>query len=767
MVTGTLAFLAGILLFHQSAVLPPWWAAGAAVPLLALAWRLRRVGRRPALVVAAVTAGYLWTWGCAAPLLQSGVPPGLEGRDLWLEGVVSALPEAEAERVRFQFDSVALQRNGTALTPPGRVLLSWYGTAPALRVGQRWRLQVRLRRPHGMANPGGFDYERWLFQRGIRATGYVRPHRAVLLQPQAGQFPLQQLRQWLRGRLRSDLGQRPMAGIVTALALGDRQGIGRDQWRVFSATGTTHLIAISGLHIGIVAGLVLFLVRWGWGWSQRLTLWLPAPKAAAAAALMAATGYAALAGFSVPTQRALIMLAVALAALWWQRPLRPARTLALALLLVLLADPLAPLAPGFWLSYGAVALIVYGMGGRLAPAGWWWRWGRTQWLVALGLAPLLALWFQQVPLIAPVANLVAVPWVTLFTVPLTLLGTVASVVLPVAAPPLLAAACHTLEILWWFLAHLAGLLPQRWGAFAPPLWTLLPALVGLAWMLAPRGWPSRWLGVLWLLPALLARPPGPAPGEMWLTLLDVGQGLAAVVRTAGHTLVFDTGPRYSDQLDAGNAVIVPFLRSRGIREVDTLLVSHGDMDHIGGAASLLASMPVGHIITGVQRWRLPHPAQPCHAGMAWHWDGVRFELLYPPPGGDGSGDNDRSCVLKVSTAGGSVLLPGDIERPTEEELMRTVPERLRSTVLVAPHHGSNTSSTLPFVTAVAPRYVLFAVGYRNRYGFPSRRVAARYRAVGAQGLDTASGGATTLRFDDGPPTVERYRQSSHHYWYAE
>lgn len=765
MVARTLAFLAGILLFQQSAVLPPAWAVGLIVSLWLLPPWLPRPARRTAWLLPIAGVGFLWAWGQAALVLRTALPPALEGRDLRIEGTISSLPRAEGERTRFQFDTLAADpAGGRASVFPGRLLLSWYGTAPPLCAGQRWRLTVRLRRPHGMVNPGGFDYERWLFQRRIRATGYVRPAGARLLAPADG-HALLRLRQMLRDRLRAALGRRPLAGIVIALAIGDRQGIDDDQWQVLRATGTTHLVAISGLHIGIVAGLVFFLLRWLWPWSERLALWLPAPRAAAVAALAAAAGYAALAGFSLPTQRALIMVAVAMAAVWWRRPLRRARTLAVALLLVLLFDPSAPLAPGFWLSFGAVALILYGMGARLAAAGWWWRWGRVQWLAGLGLAPLLALWFQQVPLLSPLANLVAVPWVTLTTVPLTLLGTAATVVLPPAAPWLLAAACHSLDGLWWLLVHLAPLQP-RWGAFTPPPWTLAPALVGLVWLFAPRGWPARWVGAVWLLPLVLARPPGPAPGELWLTLLDVGQGLSAVVRTAGHTLVYDTGPRYGGRLDAGNAVIVPFLRTAGVRTVDLLMVSHGDMDHDGGTASVLAAVSVRRVLTGMRRWSLPQAAQPCLAGTAWRWDGVRFEILSPPPDVGQRSGNDRSCVLRVSADGGSVLLPGDIGQTAEAALVDTAAGRLRSTVLIAPHHGSATSSGTPFVTAVAPRYVLFAVGYRNRYRFPSRRVTARYRAEGAERLDSDRSGAITIRFTAVGTTVERYRQRARRYWYS-
>ena len=765
MVAGTLAFLLGVLALHHCAVLPPAGWLFVLTPLLLLWRRPALRWRRWLVAVSAAAAGFLWAWGYAAVLLHHGLPPALEGRDLWVEGYVSSLPESLGERVRFEFEPHLIWRDGERLALPGRLRLSWYRDAPALRVGQQWRLQVRLKRPHGMANPGTFDYELWLLQRGVRATGYVRDAQRV--GDDAARFPLQRLRQQLRDRLQGMLGEHPLGGIVIALALGERQGISKAQWQVLRATGTNHLVAISGLHVGIVAALVFFLLQRLWSLSGRACLRLPAPRAAAIGAMTAATGYAALAGFSVPTQRALIMVAVALLAVWLQRPLQPLRTLALALLLVLLYDPLAALAAGTWLSFAAVAVILYGMGGRPAARGWWWRWGRVQWLVALGLAPLMLYWFQQAALVGPLANLVAVPWVTVAVVPPLLLALLLLLPFPGLALWLLQLCLFSLEYLWQLLDWMARLLPPEFGALAPPGWTLLPALIGLSWLLAPRGWPARWVGGFWLLPLLFARAPAPAPGEVWLTQLDVGQGLAVVLRTTHHTLLFDTGPRYSDALDAAEAVIVPYLRGQGVTRLDTLVVSHGDSDHSGGTASLLAALPVRRILTTKRPW--PWAGNPglCRRGMRWEWDGVVFQLLYPTAAAAEQQGNEASCVLRVTAAGHNALLTGDIEAGAEAALLADAPSSLAATVLVAPHHGSKTSSTLPFVTAVAPRYVLFAVGYRNRYGFPHPSVVARYRVLGAQLLGSAGDGAVTVQLGAGPPRLIRFRHQAHRYWFSD
>ncbi len=765
MVAGTLAFLFGIVLLQLQVELPAAiWLTGL-LPLLLLPWLLPPRWRRGVQPVMLAVAGFLWAWFSAAAVLQHYLPSTLEGEDMVLEGVIVSLPETDAQRARFLFDITRLHHRGEPIPSPGRVRLAWYRPYPHLEAGQRWRLQARLKRPHGMVNPGTFDYEGWLFQQRIRATGYVRPGAdTVLLSTDSNTAPLQRLRQRLHEQLRTLTGEHPLGGLVAALALGERQGVERGQWQLLRATGTNHLVAISGLHIGIVAGLVFFLTRRFWPWPEHL----PAPKAAALAALLAAALYAALAGFSIPTQRALIMVAVAMLALLGQRALRPARVLSLALLVVLILDPLAVLSPGFWLSFGAVAVILYGMGGRLAASGWWWRWGRVQVLVALGLAPLLSLWFQQVPLISPLANLLAVPWVSLLVVPLVLLATVLATLLPVPAAWLLQLALLALDVLWWWLEFCAGLLPADWSVLAAAPWTMLPAVLGLIWLLAPRGWPARWLGLVWLLPMLLARPAGPAPGQAWVTLLDVGQGLAVLVRTAGHTLLYDTGPGYGSGTDAGEMVIVPVLRHYGLRRIDTLILSHGDSDHAGGAAAVFEGLEVGRFVSSAAvplPWR---EHEPCHSGQRWQWDGVSFELLYPPPqGGHGSKGNDSSCVLRIVAGGRAVLLSGDIEAAAERELLARVPQQLAADVLVAPHHGSKTSSTAPFVTAVAARHVLFSIGYRNRYGFPHPAVAARYRAAGSELHDTAAQGAITVRLGGQGVVLESYRQQARRYWYSD
>lgn len=761
MQTGTIAFLLGVLLLQLQPELPtsPWLWLVSLTPAVVAVWN-----RRIALLLFTLVAGFVWAYGFAALRLADTLPAELEGKDVELVGQVVALPERSAERTRFLFDVEGLTFQGDAYPSPQRVRLSWYQGAPAIKPGQRWRLTARLKRPRGMMNPGGFDYEAWLFREGIRATGYVRSGgQNQQLEADIGQ-PVAQLRYRLQQQLKQALSERVHGGIIRALAIGDRSAIDDPQWAMLLSTGTNHLMAISGLHIGLVAGLCYYLLQALWSRCTRCCLSLAAPRAAAIAAILAAALYAALAGFSVPTQRAMLMLLLVMAALFWQRPIQPSRVLTIVLLLVLLHDPLVVHDAGFWLSFAAVAIILYGMSGRLNPAGLWWRWGRVQWLLALGLMPLVLLLFGQTALVGPLANLIAVPWIGLLVVPLTLIGTLALQLWGPAGEFLLQLADWSIALLWPLLDFLAESVPAMQMA-AMPWWVYLIAGIGLLWLLAPRGWPLRWLGGVLILPLLSWQPVELQPGEARFTLLDVGQGLAAVVETKGHVLVFDTGPRFRSGFNTGRAVVVPFLRQRGHKRLDLLIVSHGDNDHIGGARAVVETMTVERVVTSVPQkmgW-VDHAL--CRRGSKWIWDDVEFELLHPERMvAEGRGNND-SCVLRVVAGGESLLLTGDIEQEAESELI-AAEAHLRSDILVAPHHGSKTSSSAQFVEVVAPRWVLLPLGHRNRYGFPHPEVQQRYQGHGATMLSTAHSGAITFLMGQGELSADSYRVRARRYWHA-
>jgi competence protein ComEC len=455
------------------------------------------------------------------------------------------------------------------------------------------------------------------------------------------------------------------------------------------------------------------------------------------------------------------MLAAVAVALLTSRSYRPATMLAVACWAVLLFDPLAVMAPGFWLSFGAVALILYGMHGRLRMEGLWWRWGRVQWLITVGLTPVLFLLFGSASTASPLANLVAVPWVSFFVVPLTLLGVVLLLSpLPELGVALLHVAAFAMAELLPLLQALANYLPAL-ALPIPPWFMVGAAFIGVITLLAPRGWPARALGLVWCLPLLAWTPARPAQGEVWLTLLDVGQGLATVVETENHVFVYDTGPRFGESFDTGEAVVEPFLRYQGWSRLDLLVVSHGDNDHIGGARSLTEAVPVARVLTGVPQKMSWMKTEPCLRGEHWNWDGVRFEVLHPHAN---EATNDGSCVIRITGPGGAFLLTGDIEAPAEQALVASG-EDLHARILVVPHHGSKTSSTEPFLDAVSPEFALFPLGYRNRYRFPHPVVVERYESRRIQRLDSATSGAIMMRVKpSGDLEVVSWRDVARHYW---
>jgi competence protein ComEC len=511
---------------------------------------------------------------------------------------------------------------------------------------------------------------------------------------------------------------------------------------------------------------VFWLSRRLWSHLGGLAERVPAGRAAALPALLAAWLYAALAGFSLPTQRALIMVAVAMLAMLSGRQTRPLHVLCLALLLVLAVDPLAVLSAGFWLSFWAVAIILYVAGGRTGRQAIWRQWGHVHLVLAVSLLPVLLLAFQQASLVAPLANLFAVPWVGMLVIPVSLLGALLLWLSETAGGWLIGMATRLLDTLWPVLQWLADAELATWQQPQPPLWTVVPALAGILLLFAPRGVPGRWAGLWLLLPMLTVRPAAPAPGEAVVTLLDVGQGLAAVVQTRHHVLVYDTGPRYGPDFDTGSSVLLPWLRNRGIGYADRLLVSHGDNDHIGGLSSLMAGIPVGQLSAGVPSAVTGRVADACRSGEGWEWDGVGFGILHPPAHSGRTGNN-ASCVLRIESAGGKVLLlSGDIEAVVEQRLVEEAAAELRADVLVVPHHGSLTSSTPGFIEAVGAATVLHPVGYRNRYGFPRPQVVERYRASGAEQYDTARHGAIRVRLpaDATDPGVTAWRCVAARYW---
>ncbi|OED39936.1 DNA internalization-related competence protein ComEC/Rec2 [Chromatiales bacterium (ex Bugula neritina AB1)] len=701
------------------------------------------------------------------------LPEAVFGVEIEATGYVSGLPEHDGARLRFVFNLQTLQPSDSdkpVTLGHSAVRLNWYGpNTPELQSGDKLRLLVKLRQPGGFLNPGGFDYERWLFQQRIVATGYVRTKNwtdaELFLASGPGQG-LAALRNQLRDKLLRATHGLQNQGLLLALAVGDRSLIDREQWQRFIATGTNHLLAISGLHISLVASFVGFLASacWRYIWLLQKTT---RRNCGLYAATLAAFVYAAMAGFSLPTQRALLMFAVLAVFSLIRRHHHRVTALAWALIAVVLIDPLTVMSPGLWMSFSAVA-ILYLVFAFAPKANWGAKFGyalRGHLLITLGLYPLTILFFQQASVVAPVANFFAVPVVGLFVTPLVFACTILAALSPVVARIPLLLADWVLQAVDQLLAALADLPLALIRFDGATVFSLCLLLVAALLLVLPVFWKLRVLVVILTLPLFFPRFAEIPEGGYSVTFLDVGQGTAVVVRTRSHVLLYDTGPQFSASFSAADAVIIPYLASQGISHIDTLLISHNDRDHSGGVEEILAGFSVSEVLSSAALAQLPdRQVSTCVAGQNWQWDSVRFDMLHPAATDRGS-KNDLSCVLLVSTPGQiRTLLPGDIEAYGEQQLLsrRALPD---VDVLMVPHHGSNTSSTLPFIASVKPEYVVYTTGFNNRYGFPRRKVQARYSAAGAAAFNVAIDGATEFSVaDDEPITFMRYRRENRRIW---
>ncbi|ASV38066.1 DNA internalization-related competence protein ComEC/Rec2 [Pseudomonas sp. NS1(2017)] len=724
------AFALGLLALRFLPGLP---TTGWLIALLVLALMLLPFRTYP---LAFFLLGLSWACMSAQWALDDRLKPVLDGQTRWVEGRVSGLPQQTDEGVRFVLTD-SRSRNARL---PTRIRVSWRG-GPPVRSGERWRLAVTLKRPAGLLNFHGFDQEAWLLAQRIGATGTVKDGER--LAPAANAW-----RDGVRQRLLLVDAQGREAGLI-ALVLGDGSGLTAADWQVLQDTGTVHLLVISGQHIGLLAGLIYGLIaglaRYGvW---PRTWPWLPW---ACGLAFATALGYGLLAGFGVPVQRACVMVGLVLVwrlrfrhlGLWWP--------LLLALNGVLVLEPLASLQPGFWLSFAAVAVLILAFGGRLGPWSLWQAWTRPQWLIAIGLFPVLLVLGLPISLSAPFANLVAVPWISLVVLPLALLGT-ALLALPFVGEGLLWLAGGALGALFNGLAWLAGQMPA-WIPADVPLGYWLVSLLGAVLLLLPTGVPFRVLG--WPMLLLAVFPPRTLvpDGQVEVTQLDVGQGQSLILRTRHHTLLYDAGPR-SGSFDLGARVVLPSLRKLGVGELDMLLLSHADADHAGGAAAVAKGVPIKRVVGGeTEGLPLSLGTQPCISGERWTWDGVTFELWQ---WSDAISGNAKSCVLQVQANGERLLLTGDIDRAAEQAMLAS-PLAVPTDWLQAPHHGSRSSSSWPFVERLAPRSVLISRGRNNAFGHPHPQVMARYQRLGSQVYDSAEQGAVRLQLGAfTPPVVAR------------
>ena len=797
-----------------------------------LLWLARRpwLGLLLALALSA-SLGFGLTGLRASVYSATALSPLLEGHDIEVTGQVMAMPQFGEDGVRFRLAVSSARFKGENVTLPPQIALGWYsgfGARPAkvqpvtdgdpepsefslelqrqpqpLRAGERWQMTVRLKAPHGNSNPHGFDYELWLWEQGIQATGYVRASKSDAPPKKISSswaHPVERARQSVREAIFARIDDRKMAGVLAALVVGDQNAIERADWDVFRATGVAHLMSISGLHITMFAWLASLLIGWLWRRSAKLTPalchGLPASSAGAWGGLALAALYALFAGWGVPAQRTIWMLATVVllrqSGKQWPWPM----VWLLAMAVVVALSPWALMQAGFWLSFVAVG-VLFATGARethatdsgAAHANIHWPGGqndalkqskiavfrvwmakvgsnltsaaRQQWVITLALTPLSLLLFNQVSLVGLLANAVAIPWVTLVVTPLAMAG--------VLWAPLWDAAALATQGLSLGLQWLASMSWATVSVAAAPLWCAIAGVVGgaLLAMRLPLHW--RALGVPLLLPVLLWQPLRPVIGQFEVLGADIGQGNALIVRTATHSMVYDTGPKFSRESDAGNRVLVPLLRAMG-EKIDLLMLSHRDSDHIGGAPAVLAMQPQARLVSSIEdshELQAVRRSERCLAGQSWAWDGVNFEVLHPLPADYDSAakSNAMSCVLRISNGVQTALLAGDLEAAQELRLVGN-PDmllKLRADFLLIPHHGSKTSSTGAFLDAVQPRLALAQAGYRNRFNHPVDSVLERYRERSIQVIKSPTCGAATWQSQQ-PQNVLCQREQGRRYW---
>lgn len=829
MIILALGFVFGAWLLQQQAVLPALQGAWILVPSLAIFIKLDVIAHRFSLNLTvksfihkllvglmAGLFGFYWATTFATIRQSDNLTTDWQQKNIEIIGVVASLPEVTERGERFRFDVEKIVTAGVQV--PKHISLNFYRDSKSatsenapinklnslshyFHAGERWQFTVRLKRPHSTYNPHGFDFEAWALAENIRATGAIRNKSGYQKLSEFVYKPRYIIEHWrekVGNTISNALLNKPYSGVIRALVVGDDSQIAKADWDIYLRTGINHLISISGLHITMLAGLTFSLVAFCLRRFPSLVMHIPTRKMATMMGVLVAILYASLAGWSVPTQRTIYMLITFAIALLIGRNIAISRVLAVALLVVVMFDPWAVNAPGFWLSFGAVALIAYVTVARLNIAHWFKAAVNTQWAITLGLLPLLIFMFGQASMISPIANAFAIPVISLAVVPLAILGSLLQLDF------ILHAAHFILELCMQSLHWLASF--PTWQQAKPPIWTLLMAMAGVLWLLLPKGFPQRWLGLILLLPLLFVEHPKLANGEMQVAVLDVGQGLAVSIQTANHTLLYDAGPRYSTQSDAGSQIVVPFLRGQGIKKLDGMFVSHDDDDHSGGAYSVLAQMPASWLASSFESTEInaTQKRMKCFKGQYWQWDGVKFEVLYPDIESyarESIKDNNRSCVLKVTSQFGRILLTGDIEKEAEKELLeyslqtqglspQNIPDesgysyvkpnihepsgdaifsraetQLKSDVLIAPHHGSKTSSTPEFIEAVAAKHIIFTTGYLNRFKHPNHMILNRYVESGGIIYQSDEQGALIVDFlADKAIQINAWRQSQPRYW---
>jgi competence protein ComEC len=735
------ALLAGAVLVQMLPALPGTLVSSVLVTIFGCLLFVRGCDR----AVVWFVLGFTWTMLRADAVLQARLPDEWHGRDFVASGVVVGIPRALEGSARFELRIERLEYAGETVNWRGLARLNWYESPPEIEPCSQWKLRVRLRAPRGLVNPGGYDSERAAVQRGFAATGYVRVAQVSEQLQASGRFCLDRWRQSIVQSIHQQLGAGSAGSLLSALSVGDQNAINEADWQTLRATGIGHLIAISGLHVGMFAAFGAWIARRLWKCWPRMTLYLPAALLEAPIAMTCALAYGMLAGMGLPTLRTLLMIAIALLARYARRATSVPQTLAVAAVFIHVWDPLSVLSPGFWLSFIGVAILV----SMTTPIGderpAWRDMPRVQLILSIALLPLTIWFFGQGSIVGPLANLLAVPWISFVVVPVTVSASLFVTWMPMIGIPLLQLAEALLMPLWGLMQHMAAWpAAQRYFA-AAPVWAFVLAVCGVAWSLMPRGVPLRSLGLLLTLPMLVPPITRLDDGEFETWFFDVGQGLSVFVRTRDHSLLYDAGPRYPNGFDAGDAIVIPSLRALGVTQLDRMLISHGDGDHAGGAGSVELAFPNARVQSGEPE-RLAIAARPCVA-ETMRWNGVEFRTLaisnHPA-----ANSNDRSCVMVVVGKYGSLLLTGDATDRIDARIAAQIGEVVRPLVLSVPHHGSKTSSSRAFLDALVPDYGIVSAGYRNRFNHPHPDVIQRYAEREIRLFNTAEEGFLYLKFGE-------------------
>ncbi len=755
MLIYALNFLFGIVVFSLKNTLDISifeWGLFLAIILLFFAF-FRRY-KSLLLNIAIFLLGFAWMGWFSHQIISAQVSDNYLNKPILIQGKISQLPEQTPKKTKFIFESEKPFK--------ARLKLSWYGDhSKKLNTGDTWQLLVKLKHNNGYQNLGGFDYEKWLFYKQISATGYVRSSESNQYLTPNSKPLIDRLRQDTRQHLQYFLKDLSFGGVINALIIGDRSLITDLHWKLFQSTNTTHLSVISGLHIGLISGLIYLLSAFIWRRCSFCALRIPAQVMGGYFGIAAALIYALIAGFSIPTGRAFIMASVVFISIILRRHHNVWQLYGVALFLTLIYNPVSIFSVGFWLSFYVVAVIIYGVGTH-KDKSWLYRLIYIQLLITLATIPLIAWFFSSGSILSPIANLIAIPIFSFITTPVSLIGALLALIgADTLAHFSFEISNQSLVILSYLLEFLQNFSFNQWYYAQSTSVDLILLITAVVITILPKELKLRKISLPILLLILFSPSPKLEQNSALITVLDVGQGLSIVVQTKGHTLLFDTGAAYPSGFNMGESVINPYLRNKKINFLDKIIISHGDNDHIGGLKSVLSKFKTQEILTSVPH-KISQPSTNCESSQSWQWDGILFEILNPDQGSNFK-SNNASCVLKVSNQNYSVLLTGDIERKAEKYLIKNHASRLLSNVMLAPHHGSKTSSTSAFIRAVSPQTVVISSGFKNRFHHPATITTERYKNNHINIINTSCAGQIDIKLDD-KITIDQYRKKHQRFY---